>query len=485
MHSFKLILTILKLYGSYLLQIDDLDVGKCRQGRLEYLGIMSFLIIAVPTTLILLNDKIGDALIDTALPSIFSGFFFVGSALFNVSLATLLVPIFLLLAVVLYFLCVYRPARAAYTQREQNMKILGARGEAYKKSYCTTSRKRKTNREYSHLQNFDHYFGRVVSIITHSAQHVVTYFSSYHMAVSRSKAYTLKKQWCDMNTPHNFQGFISAHVATVSVPTQSSTSRPHVKTVFLPPPEISNMMTSTTHWKRAYEEQMKNKKFADSLKDVGACVIIRKQSANMKLRQMKTLVMFRAAEALDSMRVRLITADVTCSREVLNRYCEVPFLDLFEEFRKTLNLFYPDGVEMTGEEKVEACEKLVKWKDEQNLRVAIEIVESALFETQMVDFLLFEKWFLGTFATAMHQISNERLLRHTLHHVPSVKKRVLNTATSRLEGGTQRDVLHSDTVIKTMKALSLINPAALVPLNSVRQLTHSRTHLIIDEECKG
>lgn len=458
---------------------------KCRQGRLEYLGIMSFLIIAVPTTLILLNDTIGDALIDTALPSIFSGFFFVGSALFSVSLATLLVPIFLLLAVVLYFLCVYRPARAAYTQREQNMKILGARGVAYEKSYRTTSRERKTNRKYSHVQNFYHYFGRVASIITHSAQHVVTYFSSYHLAVSKSKAFTLKKQWCDMNTPHSFQGLIPARGATVNVHIQSNASRPHVKTVFLPPPEISNMMTSTTQWKSAYEEQMKNKKFAYSLEDVGARVITRKQNANMNLRQMKTLVLFGAAEALDAMRVHLITADVTCSCEVLNRHCEVPVLGLFEEFRKMLNLFFPDGVEMTGEEKVEACESLVKWKNDQNLRVAIEIVGDTLFETQMVDFFLFEKWFLDTFATAMHQISNERLLRHTLHHVPSVKKRVLNTVTSPLEGCIQREVMHSDVLIKTMKTLSLINPAALVPLNSVRQITPPRTHPSIDEECKG
>jgi hypothetical protein len=86
---------------------------------LEYLGVLSFLVIAVPMTLVLLNDRIGDALLDSALPSAFSCFFFVGSALYSISLTTLLLPIFLVLAVVLYFLCVYRPARAAYSQREE------------------------------------------------------------------------------------------------------------------------------------------------------------------------------------------------------------------------------------------------------------------------------------------------------------------------------------------------------------------------------
>jgi hypothetical protein len=451
---------------------------------LEYLGIMSFLIIAIPTTLILLNDKIGDALIDCALPSIFSGFFFVGSALLQQSLTTLLLPIFVLLAIVLYFLCVYRPARAAYTQREENMKILSARGMAYTRSSRITSRERKTNRKYSHLQNCDHYFRRVCSIITHSAQHAVTYFSSYHMAVSRSKAYTHKKQWRDMNSPHSFQGSIPAHAAMENVHLQSNTLHRHNQTVFLPPPEISNMMTSTTQWKRAYEEQMKNKKFAESLEDAGARVITRQQGANMNLRQMKTLIYFGEAEALDAMRAHLITADSSSPCEVFNRHCEVPVQDLIDEFRDMLNLYFPDGIEMTGDEKEEVCQMLMEWKDKQNLRIAVEIICGTLFETQMLDFLLFEKWFLDTFATAMHQVRNERLLSHTLRHIPSVKKRerVQNTTTSLIEGCTQKEVLHSDVHIKTMKALSLVNPTSLLPQNSIRHFTPRRTHFQFSEE---
>jgi hypothetical protein len=447
---------------------------------------MSFLIIAVPTTLILLNDKIGDALIDSALPSIFSGFFFVGSALLKQSLTTLLLPIFILLAIVLYFLCVYRPARAAYVQREENMKILSARGVAYTRSSRNTSRERKTNRKYSNLQNCDHYFRRVFSIMTHSAQHAVTYFSSYHIAVSRSKAYTHKKQWCDMNTPHSFQGSIPADAAMENVHLQSNTLHRHNQTVFLPPPEISNMMTSTTHWKRAYEEQMKNNKFANSLEDAGARVITRTQDANINLRQMKILIFFGAAEALDAMRVRLITADSTSPCEVFNRHCEVPVQDLIDEFRETLDTYYPDGIEMTGEERDEVCQMLVEWKDTQNLRIAIEFVGDTLFETQMLDFLLFEKWFMDTFAIAMHQVRNERLLSHTLRHIPSAKKRVLNTAMSLIEGSAQREVLHYDVHTKTMKGLSLINPDELLPQNSIRHLTPRRTRFqSSDEEMKG
>jgi hypothetical protein len=130
--------------------------------------VLSFLIIAVPMTLFLLNDRIGDALINSALPSIFTGFFYVGSVLYGISLATLLLPIFLFVAVVLYFLCVYRPARAAYSQREKNMKLMSDQGMASTRSTRTNTRERKTNRKSSCLKNTVNYFRRVFSIMTHS-----------------------------------------------------------------------------------------------------------------------------------------------------------------------------------------------------------------------------------------------------------------------------------------------------------------------------
>ena len=466
---------------SYLLQIDDVDVEKCRQGRLEYLGLMSFLIIAVPTTLILLNDTVGDALIDSALPSIFTGFFFAGTALLSQSLSTLLIPMGILLAMLLYYICVYRPARAAYSQREENMKILSGRGAAHTGSHLTISRERKTKNNCSRRQSLDRYFRRVFSIMTHSLQYVVTYCSNYHMAVSRSKAYSHKKQWCDMNTPHSFQGSIPAHGAMENIHLQPNAPHRHNKTVYLPPPEISNIMTSTTQWKRAYVEQTKNKKFADYLQDPGERVITKKQDKDTQLRQMKTLRHFEPADILNIMRVHLITADSTSSCEVLNRHCEVSVEDLIDNLRETLKLFFPDGIEMTGEEREEACEMFVEWKNTQNLRVALEFLGDTIVETQMLDFLLFEKWFLGSFMATMHQIRTDRLLRHTLHHVPVVKKRALSTAMSLIEGCAQKEVLHTDVHVKTMKALSLVRPDTLVPLNSVRQIT-PRKRFAIEQE---
>lgn len=479
------LLTFINHFILFLLcQIDDLDVEKCRQGRLEYLGLLSFMIIAAPMTLILLNDKLGDAMIDSAIPSIFSGFFIVGSVLYDVSLAALLLPICLFLGVVIYYIFVYRPSRAAYCRRADELRKLSAQGVAYTKS---TKRGRKAYRKYSALKSFDHYFGRVVSITIHSVQHAVTYFSSYHIAVSKSKAYSHKRQWRDMNAPNTFQGAIPALGEHEYIFLESNVSHRHRGGVFLPPSKISNMMTSTTQWKKAYDEQMKNKKFIGSLRDIGARVITRRQEANKNLREVKTLIYFEPEEVLDMLRVNLIKADSTTSCEVLNRHCEVPLVELIEDFKEALHYFYPDGIEMTADEKEEAAELLVDWTDTQNLRIAVQIECGTLIEVQMLDFLLFDKWFSDTFMTVMYQIKDERLLNHTLRYVPSVKKRVLRTAASLIEGFTQKEPEHPEGHVKKMKALSMVTFEELSAPVDFPRLTSPRRNFASpsDEEAKG
>jgi Ca2+/Na+ antiporter len=446
--------------------------------------VLSFLIIAIPMTLFLLDDRIGDALIDSALPSIFSGFFFVGAALYKISLATLLLPIFLLLAVVLYFLFVYRPARAAYSQREENMRLMSDHSMSFKRSTNTHIEERKINRR-SFLKGTANYFERVFSIITHSLQHAVTYFSSYHIAVSRRLAFIQKKEWRDMNAPHSFQGLIPANAEMVNINSQLRSARRHCQTVFSPPPEISDMMTSTIQWKRAHEEQMKNKQFANYLDDTGTCVITRKQDAQILLRQLETPIFFSAEEALAAMRVNLIKDSSDSALDVLNRYCTVPIPDFIDQFRETLNLFYPDGIEMTTEEKEESCEMLIAWKDTQDLRITSECVGGALIETEILDFSLFDAWFTSVFVVIMSQLREERLLTHTLRYVPAVKRKVMNSRMRMPEGCPQTEMMHSNLHIDTSKALSLVIPDGLVaPSDSPKEITPVK-HCGEDDEVKG
>ena len=109
-----------------------------------------------------------------------------------------------------------------------------------------------------------------------------------------------------MNAPHSFQGSIPADAEMVNIYLQLNSAHRHCQTVISPPPEKSNMMTSTTQWKRAHEEEIKIKQFADHLDGAEARVITRKHNVKMTLCQIKTPIFFSAEEALDAMRVNLI-----------------------------------------------------------------------------------------------------------------------------------------------------------------------------------
>ena len=184
------------------------------------------------------------------------------------------------------------------------------------------------------------------------------------------------------------------------------------------------------------------------------------------------------------MRVNLIKDCGDSSCDVLNRYCEIPIPDLIDQFKEMLNLFYPDGIEMTTEEKEESCEMLIAWKDTHNLRIASEFVDGALVETQMLDFLLFDAWFTNVFVVTMSQMREARLLTYTLRYVPNVKRKVLNSWMSMPEGCPQTETLHSNLPVNTVTALSLATPDELVvPSDSPEDITHVQ-HCGEDDEVR-
>jgi hypothetical protein len=48
-------------------QIDDIDASKCREGRLEYPGAFTFLLVALALSVLILNEGIGDFVLDTVI----------------------------------------------------------------------------------------------------------------------------------------------------------------------------------------------------------------------------------------------------------------------------------------------------------------------------------------------------------------------------------------------------------------------------------
>ena len=91
---------------------------------MDYLGLLSFLAIALPMTVILLNGVIGDAVIDAVVPGVYAGFEVFFARLYTLSLLALLLPICILVGVVCYLTFVFHPSQIAHQKRKEKMKRL-------------------------------------------------------------------------------------------------------------------------------------------------------------------------------------------------------------------------------------------------------------------------------------------------------------------------------------------------------------------------
>ena len=79
--------------------VDDLAVQQCHAGS-KPLGLIVLVFLAVPITLALLNESVGDAMIDVILPGVFAAIVLLHSYLLGISILVMLTP---LIAIVVYF----------------------------------------------------------------------------------------------------------------------------------------------------------------------------------------------------------------------------------------------------------------------------------------------------------------------------------------------------------------------------------------------
>ena len=84
-------------------QMDDVDAERCREGRAFYPGNLIFLLIAFAGCLSLMNEKVGEVVIESVINSATSGVELLGAFLASVSVLAIVLPVVLLAAVV-YFL---------------------------------------------------------------------------------------------------------------------------------------------------------------------------------------------------------------------------------------------------------------------------------------------------------------------------------------------------------------------------------------------
>ena len=133
--------------------------------------------------------------------------------------------------------------------------------------------------------------------------------------------------------------------------------------LFLPPLEISRMMTSSTNWKKPYLDQL-HAEHSDILPLTGMMkdnnqLVVTKLSENKHMsRQLRALILFTPQDALAHIRSKLATiASIT-----VDDLFEVTLSDLSNEFKKFLDIFYLDGIVMTETENVKHLNYLMNGK---------------------------------------------------------------------------------------------------------------------------
>ena len=397
-------------------------------------------------TLILFNENIGNAIIDTIIPSAYSGIMLLGSALYDISLATLLLPFCSIIGVILYLIFVYFPSYHAYRLREEILHRTDAQAVTNSKARYATNKNHGPSSGSSFITNIERYFSRFYRNVKHSIQNTVTYTLFQYIAHEKQRRRVEISQWRDMNTILPHQGYVQIEKESCNdeyAQTSNADSSPPSPT-FVPPKIIVDMMIPETSWKRRRSSNfplLQDDKKIDQTRIVNKNVksvtlkknekkvkderiLIQKTGTKKKSYGRPSTTLCDAKKAMYTMRIKL---HPTVTESEHEKYLDVPVLDLLDEFEELMKVFSPDGILMTETERSEAVEYFNEWKDSLVLRVEVKRVGDAVVYTQMINFSHFEKWFITDFMSTMHGIVVDRFVDHTLRFGPYFKMKVIDT----------------------------------------------------------
>ena len=449
--------------------MDDVDAMRCRDGRLQYPGFLSFLMIALPMTIILFNEIIGEAIIDATIPALYSALLTLGAYLYSISLAALLITLFLVLAAANYWRFVYQPASVAYSRRKDKLKRLES--EDHNASKFNRLRRSESIRAMKSSaatsQQSIGYFRRLFNMMKHSVQHGVTLLSFRH--TQRAKELNILKKWCGMNRPSLSQGIVRTDEASPTAMmsprsinrsfTRSMSSRSKSACRF--PESITTMLAASTSSKFVEEKQRKSTLEASmsmSGEDTNYSefVVTTASQANNR-RAVTPYLLFTSKGAISHLRSRL---SETFGRGVAGSM-DVTESSLFDEFRLMLDIFYPDGVALSPAEKEEACDQFTDWKDSVNDHFILNFQEtSGLVEVRVIPFSMFEEWFSRDILSILQNNLPDRLLDNSLRHVPNMKKRLARK---------EATLLRPDSRVY-MRSLTITPQHLVIPMDAESQL---------------
>ena len=419
--------------------MDDVDARKCRDGRLEYLGIISFLFIAVPMTCILFNPMIGGILIDAAIPAFYTGAMVAGVYLYSVSITVLLVTIFFALFVMNYWAFVYMPASKAHYKRREKVKRIQSQfnhASASARSRQASSR----SLQQSTAVSFMRYMSRVMNIVKRALQHGITLLSVRRK--HRKKSRNFKALWRDMNRPPLQNGRTASPSPRTSKDSDSNVPqaprpRPTLKraksSAILFPSNIIKMSTAANAEILRGRTTFRN----DSLDSYSDSVIYKTTGSeeDSHKRKIYPMLTFDAKQALTILRTTLASKDDPNSdrgvylsnaderqRDIDRLQFEVTENNLSNEFWNLLDIFYPDGVALTVLEKEEACERFHAWKVSQGANFTVRSSTTGVEQEKYINFNLFEEWFKIEILSVVRNTLSDRLLNHSLNSPPKRRR---------------------------------------------------------------
>ena len=420
--------------------MDDSDVYRCREGRLSYLGVVSFVLIALTMSCVLLNESLGDAIVDHILPSVYSAIMMLGSKLYDVSITALLVPLLLTVSVVYYIAFIYHPVSRSYSQRIKAMRKLQLDDSTFNRSQ---SRKMAGSRTRSN----DHIIRYPILVqLKHTFQYLVATFSDHRIRSYKARKNRITRAWCSMNMASSSLGVIlkpgekeystkkeSSNGISASTRRQMFSFK---STFYRPPHRIVLMMPSAKNLQGnvqgLHEQDVDHKSLQGrSLKDER--ILIKPEVTSSVSRILHTLIVFDTQDALKRMRCQL--ADKSCS--VNDAYLHVSVHDLSEQFVTIFDSFYPDGIMMSSVERMEAYELFNEWIGEQSYYSKEVDDGTCTYFIITISFALFEKWFSDSLMELINNTMRDRLVAHTTLHAPTINIRGVSTKSSKQQMGSK------------------------------------------------
>jgi hypothetical protein len=408
-------------------QMDDVDTRKCRDGRLNYLGSISFLLIAIPMTCILLNEAIGDAVLDAVIPAVYSGVLSAGAFIYSRSIPALIAIILSVIFLLNYWRLIYLPASRAHAKRMEEMKKVSVLGP----SPWRRSRRRFDASKAACLSLYE-YFKRVYNILKLNMQHGITLLSCQD--TSRTNRIRIMRVWGGMNTSSAHMVITASEVSGTNSPRsppkkdkgREITKRHSVaarKTKeFLFPEGIINVMCASTKWKRHYISTQREISLSAEPNTQPLALLSKNKPERALRKAVNVAVIFTAQEALSLLRARL--CEVMCVDKNNKGFLEVTERNLFEEFKYVLEIFHPDGIALSSAEKTEACDQYHEWKETQNEHFQVVCVDQSYEVVRMINFPAFERWFLQDILSIIQNTVTDRLMYNSLRHVPNMIKRL-------------------------------------------------------------